>query len=43
MSRRAAEQLGGELVVMAGRGHFPMSEDPEGLLEHLLPVLEKLR
>ncbi|GAA4932907.1 pimeloyl-ACP methyl ester carboxylesterase [Actinomycetospora succinea] len=43
MSRRAAEQLGGELVVMTGRGHFPMSEDPEGLLEYLLPVLEKLR
>jgi len=43
MSRRAAEQLGGELIVMSGRGHFPMSEDPEGLLEHLLPVLEKLR
>jgi pimeloyl-ACP methyl ester carboxylesterase len=43
MSRRAADQLGGHLIVMPGRGHFPMSEDPEGLLEHLLPVLERLR
>jgi pimeloyl-ACP methyl ester carboxylesterase len=43
MSRAAAEKLGGELVVMPGRGHFPMSEDPEGFAEHLYPVLEKLR
>lgn len=43
MSRRAADRLGGELVVMPGRGHFPMAEDPEGLLEYLLPVLERLR
>ncbi|GLZ45893.1 hypothetical protein Acsp06_20780 [Actinomycetospora sp. NBRC 106375] len=43
MSRDAAARLGGELVVMPGRGHFPMSEDPEGLLEYLLPVLEGLR
>ncbi|MHC1558077.1 alpha/beta fold hydrolase [Actinomycetospora sp. C-140] len=43
MSRNAADRLGGELVVMPGRGHFPMSEDPEGLLEYLLPVLEGLR
>jgi hypothetical protein len=28
---------------MPGRGHFPMAEDPEGLLEYLLPVLERLR
>lgn len=43
MSRAAAEQLGGELVVMPGRGHFPMAEDPEGLLEYLLPVLATIR
>ena len=43
MSRRAAEPLGGELVVLPGRGHFPMSEDPEGLLEYLLPVLAEIR
>ena len=43
MSRAAAEKLGGELIVMPGRGHFPMSEDPEGFAEHLMPVLEVLR
>jgi pimeloyl-ACP methyl ester carboxylesterase len=42
MSRVAAEKLGGELIVMPGRGHFPMSEDPEGFAEHLLPVLETI-
>ncbi|NMO88424.1 alpha/beta hydrolase [Actinomycetospora sp. TBRC 11914] len=43
MSREAAQRLGGELVVMPGRGHFPMSEDPEGMAEYLLPVLATLR
>lgn len=42
MSRAAAEQLGGELVVMPGRGHFPMSEDPEGFADHLRPVLDRI-
>ena len=42
MSRAAAEKLGGELIVMPGRGHFPMSEDPEGFAEHLLPVLDTI-
>jgi hypothetical protein len=28
---------------MPGRGHFPMAEDPEGMAEYLLPVLETLR
>ena len=42
-SREAAERLGGRLVEMRGRGHFPMSEDPDGLAEHLLPVLAELR
>jgi pimeloyl-ACP methyl ester carboxylesterase len=42
MSRAAAEKLGGQLVVMPGRGHFPMSEDPEGFAEHLLPVLDTI-
>jgi hypothetical protein len=23
-------------------GHFPMSEDPEGFLRHLRPVLERI-
>ncbi len=43
MSRDAAHRLGGEVVTMPGRGHFPMSEDPEGMVEHLLPVLTALR
>lgn len=42
-SREAATRLGGELVTMPGRGHFPMAEDPEGMAEYLLPVLETLR
>jgi len=27
---------------MKGLGHFPMSENPEVFLNHLLPVLEKI-
>jgi hypothetical protein len=27
---------------MKGLGHFPMSENPEVFLGHLLPVLEKI-
>ena len=27
---------------MKGLGHFPMSEDPQAFLKHLLPVLEKI-
>jgi pimeloyl-ACP methyl ester carboxylesterase len=27
---------------MPGLGHFPMSEDPEAFLEHLLPVLDRV-
>ncbi|HEY2206960.1 MAG TPA: alpha/beta hydrolase, partial [Pseudonocardia sp.] len=42
MSREAAARLGGTLVEMPGRGHFPMSEDPAGFLEHLRPVLDRL-
>lgn len=43
MSRAAAERLGGELVEMPGKGHFPMSEDPIGFREHFYPVLAALR
>ncbi len=43
MSRAAASQLGGRFIEMPGRGHFPMSEDPEGLAEYLLPTLATLR
>jgi pimeloyl-ACP methyl ester carboxylesterase len=28
---------------MPGIGHFPMSENPEAFLTHLLPLLEKVR
>ncbi|HEX4356626.1 MAG TPA: alpha/beta hydrolase [Pseudonocardia sp.] len=42
MSRQAAARLGGQLVEMPGRGHFPMSEDPLGFAEHLYPVLDEL-
>lgn len=28
---------------MDGVGHFPMSEDPERLRDHLLPILEQVR
>jgi pimeloyl-ACP methyl ester carboxylesterase len=42
MSREAAQRLGGELIDMRGKGHFPMSEDPVGFTEYLYPVLGKL-
>ena len=28
---------------MKGLGHFPMSENPQEFLKHLLPVLEKIK
>jgi hypothetical protein len=28
---------------MKGFGHFPMSENPEAFIEHLIPVLDKIR
>jgi pimeloyl-ACP methyl ester carboxylesterase len=33
---------GCEATIMKGLGHFPMSEDPQAFLKHLLPVLEKI-
>jgi pimeloyl-ACP methyl ester carboxylesterase len=30
---------GAEITIMEGMGHFPMSEDPEGFLTYLRPVL----
>ena len=33
---------GCEVTIMKGLGHFPMSEDPQAFLTHLLPVLEKI-
>ena len=38
-----AESIPGcEVTIMKGLGHFPMSEDPQAFLTHLLPVLEKI-
>ena len=33
---------GCEVTIMKGLGHFPMSENPDAFLKHLLPVLEKI-
>lgn len=43
MSAAAADKLGGVLVDMRTKGHFPMSEDPEGFIEYLRPVLDEIR
>ncbi|MEL7156935.1 MAG: alpha/beta hydrolase [Actinomycetota bacterium] len=41
--RAAAEAIpGATFTEMAGMGHFPMSEHPEGFFPHLLPVLDKI-
>jgi pimeloyl-ACP methyl ester carboxylesterase len=34
---------GARMTIMEGIGHFPMSEDPEGFLAHLRPVLQEIR
>jgi pimeloyl-ACP methyl ester carboxylesterase len=39
----AASIAGAEVTVMKGLGHFPMSENPEAFIGHLLPVLDKIR
>ena len=40
MGRAAHEAIAGSTFAeMKGLGHFPMSEDPEAFLVHLLPVL----
>ncbi|MGA0598112.1 alpha/beta fold hydrolase [Enterovirga sp. CN4-39] len=38
----AASIEGASAVIMKGIGHFPMSEDPEGFLGHLRPVLARI-
>ena len=43
MSRDAAERLGGQLIEMKGKGHFPMSEDPASFADYFHPVLNLLR
>lgn len=42
MSREAADRLGGELIDMRGKGHFPMAEDPVSFAQYLYPVLDKI-
>jgi pimeloyl-ACP methyl ester carboxylesterase len=38
----AARIPGAQATIMPGMGHFPMSEDPEGFLVHLRPVLSQI-
>jgi pimeloyl-ACP methyl ester carboxylesterase len=39
----AARIRGAKVTIMQGLGHFPMSEDPEGFLGYLRPVLDEIR
>jgi pimeloyl-ACP methyl ester carboxylesterase len=39
----AASIPGAEVTIMKGLGHFPMSENPDAFVGHLLPVLDKIR
>lgn len=42
-SEEAAKEIpGATYEVMAGMGHFPMSEDPERFAEYLLPLLDRI-
>ena len=42
-SRETAALIeGAELTIMAGLGHFPMSEDPEKFRGYLMPILETI-
>jgi pimeloyl-ACP methyl ester carboxylesterase len=34
---------GSTFTEMTGMGHFPMSEDPDGLRDYLLPILDEVR
>jgi pimeloyl-ACP methyl ester carboxylesterase len=38
-----ARRTGAQATIMPGLGHFPMSEDPERFVSHLLPVLARIR
>lgn len=43
-TRDLARRISGtQARIMAGLGHFPMSEHPQAFLSHLLPVLEAIR
>ncbi|MBE0592755.1 MAG: alpha/beta hydrolase [Burkholderiaceae bacterium] len=39
----ASRVAGAEVEIMPGLGHFPMSEDPDRFIGHLLPILERIR
>ena len=41
--KSAADKLGGEFILMKGKGHFPMAEDPIGFKADLMPVLGKIK
>ena len=44
LGRAAHEAIAGSTFTeMPGIGHFPMSEDPDTFLTHLLPVLDAIR
>jgi pimeloyl-ACP methyl ester carboxylesterase len=44
LGRAAHEAIGGSTFTeMPGIGHFPMSEDPDTFVTHLLPVLDAIR
>ena len=44
LGREAHEAIAGSTFgEMHGIGHFPMSEDPERLRDHLLPILDAIR
>jgi pimeloyl-ACP methyl ester carboxylesterase len=43
MSRKLAEAIpGATFEVMAGLGHFPMSEDPDSFVSYVEPILDKI-
>lgn len=43
VSQEAADAIeGAELEIMAGLGHFPMSEDPDRFAGHVLPILDRI-
>jgi pimeloyl-ACP methyl ester carboxylesterase len=43
-TRAAAARIkGAQVTIMQGLGHFPMSENPDGFLTYLRPVLEEIR
>lgn len=43
LTRESAARIpGAEAIIMAGLGHFPMSENPVRFREYLLPVLDRI-